>query len=152
HPQRFDRVAELVTRQGFTLSRRTDNNQLPPVQVYLGDTMGELPVMLAAADVAFIGGSLIERGGHNLLEPAALGKPVLTGPSFFNFNDITRQLVDAGGALVVTDSDELSRQLHTLLSSPEHSARMGDRALNVVTANQGALVRTLTAIATQLDL
>lgn len=152
HPQRFDLVAELVTRQGFTLSRRTDNNRLPPAQVYLGDTMGELPVMLAAADAAFVGGSLIERGGHNLLEPAALGKPVLTGPSFFNFNDITRQLVDAGGAQVVTDSDELSRQLHTLLSSPEHSARMGARALNVVTANQGALVRTLTAIANQLDL
>ncbi|MBR9856709.1 MAG: 3-deoxy-D-manno-octulosonic acid transferase [Gammaproteobacteria bacterium] len=152
HPQRFDMVAELVTRQGFTLSRRTNNNRLPPAQVYLGDTMGELPVMLAAADAAFVGGSLIERGGHNLLEPAALGKPVLTGPSFFNFSDITRQLVDADGAQVVADSDELSRQLHRLLSSPEYSTQMGARALNVVTANQGALVHTLTAIGTQLDL
>lgn len=152
HPQRFDQVAELVTQQNLTLSRRTDNNRPPLTQVYLGDTMGELPVMLAAADVAFVGGSLIERGGHNLLEPAALGKPVLTGPSFFNFSDITRQLVDAGGARVVADGDELSRQLHTLLSSPAHSARMGAQALNVVTANQGALARTLTSIVSQLDL
>ncbi|GHA13586.1 lipid IV(A) 3-deoxy-D-manno-octulosonic acid transferase [Oceanisphaera arctica] len=152
HPQRFVQVAELVTRQGFTLSRRTLPASAAPTQVYLGDTMGELPVMLAAADVAFIGGSLIERGGHNLLEPAALGKPVLTGPSFFNFSDITHQLVDAGGARVVTNDNELAQQLAALLDSPAQGAQMGAQALNVVRANQGALLRTLSAIKAQLAL
>ncbi|MFP2769121.1 lipid IV(A) 3-deoxy-D-manno-octulosonic acid transferase [Oceanisphaera sp. KMM 10153] len=152
HPQRFDQVAELVTRQGFTLSRRTRSVSAVPTQVYLGDTMGELPVMLAAADIAFVGGSLIERGGHNLLEPAALGKPVLTGPSFFNFSDITHQLVDAGGARVVTNDGELTQQLTALLNSPEQVAQMGTQALNVVRANQGSLLRTLFAVKAQLAL
>ena len=76
-------------------------------KVYLGDTMGELPLMLAAVGVAFVGGSLVKVGGHNLLEPAALGKPCLSGPAYFNFSDITRQLVAQGGAAVVADAAEL---------------------------------------------
>ncbi|OIN11102.1 lipid IV(A) 3-deoxy-D-manno-octulosonic acid transferase [Oceanisphaera psychrotolerans] len=152
HPQRFDQVAELVTRQGFTLNRRTETTTAAPSQVYLGDTMGELPAMLAAADVAFVGGSLIERGGHNLLEPAALGKPVLTGPSTFNFSDISHQLIEAGGARVITNDGELAHQLETLLDSPEQAIQMGAQALSVVKANQGALTRTLSAIKSQLAL
>ncbi|TDW59099.1 3-deoxy-D-manno-octulosonic-acid transferase [Oceanimonas baumannii] len=152
HPQRFAQVASLVQNQGLTLSRRTQAEPLENVQVYLGDTMGELPVMLAAADLAFVGGSLIARGGHNLLEPAALGKPVLSGPSTFNFSDITRELRQAGGAKIVTDSNMLAQQLIQLFEHEDQRQTMGDAALTVVKANQGALMRTLSAIRTQLPL
>lgn len=152
HPQRFDQVAELVTRQNFVLCRRTDDTPGPQTQVYLGDTMGELPVMLAAADIAFVGGSLIERGGHNLLEPAALGKPVLTGPSTFNFSDITRQLVAAGGTRIVADGNELAITLESLFAETEQARAMGRQALAVVSANRGALARTQALIQSQLAL
>ncbi|WP_375056360.1 lipid IV(A) 3-deoxy-D-manno-octulosonic acid transferase [Zobellella sp. DQSA1] len=152
HPQRFDQVAELVARQGFDLCRRTKGNPSPQAQVYLGDTMGELPLMLAAADIAFVGGSLIERGGHNLLEPAALGKPVLTGPSTFNFGDITRQLVAAGAARIVADADELTITLEQLFTETELAGAMGRQALAVVGANRGALARTQALIQDQLAL
>ncbi|WP_107851190.1 lipid IV(A) 3-deoxy-D-manno-octulosonic acid transferase [Oceanimonas marisflavi] len=150
HPQRFDQVAALVQKQGLTLHRRTQSEPKAGTQVYLGDTMGELPLMLAAADVAFVGGSLIERGGHNLLEPAALGKPVLTGPSTFNFSDITRELLQAKGASIVADSQELANTLAQLFEHEPQRNAMGKAALKVVEANQGALARTLAAINTQL--
>ncbi|GAA3543866.1 lipid IV(A) 3-deoxy-D-manno-octulosonic acid transferase [Zobellella aerophila] len=152
HPQRFELVAELVRQQGLSLTRRSDRQGSPAVQVYLGDTMGELPLMLAAADIAFVGGSLIERGGHNLLEPAALAKPVLTGPSTFNFSDISRQLLEGGGARVVADADALARQLGLLLDDPGQTQLMGQQALAVVRANQGALAKTTAVIKAQLAL
>src|SRR5699024_1146841 len=136
HPQRFDQVAQLVTAQSFTLSRRTEKALTTDTQVYLGDTMGEIPMMLAAAAIAFVGGSLIERGGHNLLEPAALGKPILTGPSTFNFSDITQQLIKANGAVVVNDAEQVAQQLQQLLSTPEQANKMGHQALVVVKENQ----------------
>ncbi|MBO1519883.1 lipid IV(A) 3-deoxy-D-manno-octulosonic acid transferase [Oceanisphaera pacifica] len=142
HPQRFDQVADLVTQQGLTLSRRT---QLISVdtQVYLGDTMGELPIMLAAADIAFVGGSLIERGGHNLLEPAALGKPVLTGPSVFNFNDIYQRLSQNEGLITVQDSHALAGSLHLLFKDEAYRLQVGQHALHVVKNNKGAIANTL---------
>ncbi|SIR26338.1 3-deoxy-D-manno-octulosonic-acid transferase [Aeromonas sp. RU39B] len=144
HPQRFDQVAELCHAQGLPCVRRS-RNELPDGggPVYLGDTMGELPVMLAAADVAFVGGSLVGIGGHNLLEPAALGKPCLTGPAYFNFSDITRQLLENGGASVVESAEALGRTVSALLSDDSQRARMGEQARAVVLRNQGALARTL---------
>ncbi len=143
HPQRFEQVAELVTRQGFTLSRRTETTTAAPSQVYLGDTMGELPVMLAAADVAFVGGSLIERGGHNLLEPAALGKPVLTGPSTFNFSDISHQLQKNNALITVHDSHTLATALNKLMQDEVHRLHVGQNARSVVNNNKGAIDKTL---------
>jgi 3-deoxy-D-manno-octulosonic-acid transferase len=142
HPERFDRVAELcapygcVRRTGGAPIRETD-------KVYLGDTMGELPLMLAAADVAFVGGSLVKVGGHNLLEPAALGKPCLTGPAYFNFSDITRQLVVQGGAALVADAAALGEKVSELLADEGERRQMGEQARAVVLRNQGALARTL---------
>ncbi|MGE6136034.1 lipid IV(A) 3-deoxy-D-manno-octulosonic acid transferase [Aeromonas salmonicida] len=142
HPERFDRVAELcapygcVRRTGGAPIRETD-------KVYLGDTMGELPLMLAAADVAFVGGSLVKVGGHNLLEPAALGKPCLTGPAYFNFSDITRQLVAQGGAALVADAAVLGEKVSELLADEGERSQMGEQARAVVLRNQGALARTL---------
>lgn len=142
HPERFDRVAELCAPYGCV--RRTDGAAVNAEdKVYLGDTMGELPLMLAAADVAFVGGSLVKIGGHNLLEPAALGKPCLTGPAYFNFSDITRQLVAQGGAAIVADAAELGEQVSQLFADDNARREMGEQARAVVLRNQGALARTL---------
>jgi 3-deoxy-D-manno-octulosonic-acid transferase len=143
HPQRFDQVAELVAQQGFILCRRTEGNPGPQTQVYLGDTMGELPVILAAADIAFVGGSLIERGGHNLLEPAALGKPVLTGPSTFNFSDIYLRLKNNDAIIAVHDSHTLSTSLNNLLQDETYRLRIGQNAKKFVYNNKGAIKKTL---------
>ena len=150
HPERFDRVAELcapygcVRRTGGAPIRETD-------KVYLGDTMGELPLMLAAADVAFVGGSLVKVGGHNLLEPAALGKPCLTGPAYFNFSDITRQLVAQGGAALVADAAALGEKVSELLADEGERRQMGEQAHAVVLRNQGALARTLSHCLASLE-
>ncbi|MDM5129293.1 lipid IV(A) 3-deoxy-D-manno-octulosonic acid transferase [Aeromonas salmonicida] len=150
HPERFDRVAELcapygcVRRTGGAPIRETD-------KVYLGDTMGELPLMLAAADMAFVGGSLVKVGGHNLLEPAALGKPCLTGPAYFNFSDITRQLVAQGGAALVADAAALGEKVSELLADEGDRRQMGEQARAVVLRNQGALARTLSHCLASLE-
>ncbi|WP_447839105.1 lipid IV(A) 3-deoxy-D-manno-octulosonic acid transferase [Aeromonas salmonicida] len=150
HPERFVRVAELcapygcVRRTGGAPIRETD-------KVYLGDTMGELPLMLAAADVAFVGGSLVKVGGHNLLEPAALGKPCLTGPAYFNFSDITRQLVAQGGAALVADAAALGEKVSELLADEGDRRQMGEQARAVVLRNQGALARTLSHCLASLE-
>lgn len=151
HPQRFAQVAQLVNQKNFTLSRRTTASPTIDTQVYLGDTMGELPLMLAAADIAFVGGSLIERGGHNLLEPAALGKPVLTGPSFFNFTDICQQLKNHGALRVVNDGDELVTALNEIMKDKRIMSQMGARAQETVDINKGSITRTLCCINEQLE-
>lgn len=151
HPQRFADVAQLVMQQELTVSRRTSEAFTENAQVYLGDTMGELPLMLAAADIAFVGGSLIERGGHNLLEPAALGKPVLTGPSFFNFTDICQQLKNHGALRVVNDGDELVTALNEIMKDKRIMSQMGARAQETVDINKGSITRTLCCINEQLE-
>lgn len=107
--------------------------------------------MLAAADLTFVGGSLVKVGGHNLLEPAALGKPCLTGPAYFNFSDITRQLVAQGGGLVVADEHELGNRVSALLADGGARRTMGEQARAVVLRNQGALARTLSRCLASLD-
>ena len=143
HPQRFAQVAQLVLLRGFTLNRRTEAFLTVEVQVYLGDTMGELPLMLAAADIAFIGGSLIERGGHNLLEPAALAKPILTGPSIFNFADIYQRLREREAIITVSDANALAEALTTLFRDESSRLKLGKNALAVVNDNKGAINKTL---------
>lgn len=144
HPERFDRVAALVERQGFTLARRSRNDSCgEKVSVFLGDTMGELPAFLAAGDAAFIGGSLVPTGGHNLLEAAAAGVPVAVGPHVFNFAQITALLVREGAAVQVADAQALAQCLLEWLGDAAKRARVGERGRRVVKANQGALQRLL---------
>ncbi|ELI6433502.1 lipid IV(A) 3-deoxy-D-manno-octulosonic acid transferase [Aeromonas salmonicida subsp. salmonicida] len=150
HPERFDRVADMCAPYGCV--RRTGGDPIRETdKVYLGDTMGELPLMLAAADVAFVGGSLVKVGGHNLLEPAALGKPCLTGPAYFNFSDITRQLVAQGGAALVADAAALGEKVSELLADEGERSQMGEQARAVVLRNQGALARTLSHCLVSLE-
>ncbi|NCA69144.1 MAG: 3-deoxy-D-manno-octulosonic acid transferase [Sphingobacteriia bacterium] len=151
HPERFERVAELVVRQGLTLARRSRPGPLDPTTaVFLGDTMGELPVFLAAGDAAFIGGSLVPTGGHNLLEAAAVGVPIAIGKHHFNFAAITELLCREGGAVTVADGAALTRVLHEWLTDSTERARIGERGRRVVESNRGALDRLIALVEERL--
>ncbi len=115
-------------------------------QVVLVDTVGDLASLYAAADVAFVGGSLVPIGGHNLLEPAAFGLPVLTGPSNFNGRDIARLLLIQGAALQVGNARELAAALAQLLASPAQRHSMGAIGRHVVESNRGSVARLLELI------
>lgn len=147
HPERFEAVHELCLNQGLTTRRRSTGQDVQAGdQVLLGDTMGELLFLYALADIAFVGGSLVANGGHNLLEPAALGKPVLSGPHLFNFLEIATQLREAGALSEVENAEQLAGRLATLLDAPTEIARMSQAGLAVLKANQGALQRLLTGL------
>jgi 3-deoxy-D-manno-octulosonic-acid transferase len=142
HPQRFEAVAGLLARRGMRFVRRSADAPVPAsAQVLLGDTVGELLKLYAAADVAFVGGSLVAVGGHNLLEPAALGLPVLTGPSDANGREIATLLVGAGGARRVASAGELGDVVAALIASPEERRRIGAIGREVVAANRGGVAR-----------
>jgi 3-deoxy-D-manno-octulosonic-acid transferase len=142
HPQRFEGVAGMLSRHGVRFERRTRAKSVSPdTAVLLVDAMGELTAFYAAADVAFVGGSLVPVGGHNLLEPAALGVPVITGPHTMNNREIARRLIDCGGAVEVADSTALPDALCRLFADPAGRQRMGACAREFVEAHRGSLTR-----------
>ncbi len=150
HPQRFDEVEKLIAAHGLAVQRRSglepDGVVAPATQVLLGDSMGEMFAYYAACDCAFVGGSLLPLGGQNLIEPAALGKPVLIGPHTFNFALVTEQAIAAGGAALVADADALMAQGAALLQDPAELASMGQKALAFANQHRGATPRTVAAI------
>lgn len=148
HPARFEGVADLLRNRALAFVRRSDG--APPessTQLVLVDTVGELAALYAAADVAFVGGSLVPAGGHNLLEPAALGLPVVTGPSHANGEDVARLLFEAGAALQVADAAGLAAAVVALLRNPRERQRMGTIGRNTVEANRGSVLRLLDLMA-----
>jgi len=152
HPERFREVAAQVRRRGFdSVMRSRRPADCSGVHVFIGDTMGELPLFYAAADVAFVGGTLVERGGHNVLEPAALGLPVLFGPHVFNFADISRRLLEAGGARTVGDSDSLGRAVIDYLHDADLRHTTGAKGRAFVESNRGAGDRVLAMISPHLE-
>tara|TARA_B100000700_G_scaffold302064_1_gene371969 strand:+ start:21307 stop:22626 length:1320 start_codon:yes stop_codon:yes gene_type:complete len=152
HPQRFDDVAALCTAQGMRLARRSkDERPGHDTSVYLADTMGELSTCYGAADVAFVGGSLVPIGGHNLLEPAVRRVPVVTGPSLENFSDVAAILREAGALTEVADAEALAKVLGTLIDDPAARARLGEAGWQVVAANRGALSRTLEGLERMIE-
>jgi 3-deoxy-D-manno-octulosonic-acid transferase len=147
HPERFNDVALLCQNQGFSLCRRSEQRSVAAdEQILLGDSMGEMAYYFQMADLAFMGGSLVPVGGHNLLEPAALAKPTLIGPHYFNFSDITRQLIAKQACQVIHNDDELATTVQELLLAKEKQHQMGMAAFDVVAANQGALEKSLNAL------
>ena len=146
-PERFERVAALVRRAGFRLARRSAGAWDERAQVLLGDTMGELRLFYAAADAAFVGGSLVPHGGHNPLEAAALGRPVAYGPHTFNFDEIARLLVEEGAARRVGDAGELAATLAGWLADAAARTAAGERGRLAVARNRGALDRLWTLLA-----
>jgi 3-deoxy-D-manno-octulosonic-acid transferase len=146
HPQRFDAAAAAVAEQGFRCIRRSIESSGDDYQVLLLDTLGELAEFYAAADVAFVGGSLVAIGGHNLLEPAALGLPVLSGPEQFNSPELARALRAQGALTIVHDAAELAGALTRLLADPQARATQGAAGRAAIAANRGALERLLSLI------
>lgn len=146
HPERFDHVAALIKQKGFVLARRGHGESVSgQTQVLLGDTMGELLQWYALATVAFVGGSLVAVGGHNMLEPMVLNVPTLSGPYVFNFQSIADELV-AQGALEIVQAEDMANACIALFSSPEKVAEQTQKAQAVLAANRGALQRQLTII------
>lgn len=151
HPDRFDAIADLCRQQFSTVRRSLNEVCESEVAVYLGDTMGELLLLYAAADVAFVGGSLIPRGGHNMLEPGILGKPILTGPHLFNFAEISELFFAANAMQKVTTATELADALLALQRDSTLQAKMIAAATQVVMANRGALQQQVELIAGALS-
>lgn len=147
HQERFSEVASLCIHQGFNLVRRTQNSLCDAeTQIFLGDTLGELYLYYATADVAFVGGSLIPVGGHNPLEPAALGLPIVSGNQWFNFRAIYELLKTHQAVIEVNHSASLAKEVLLLLRDKITSQQMGKRAQQVVFENRGALASQMEAI------
>ncbi|MGB6308245.1 MAG: lipid IV(A) 3-deoxy-D-manno-octulosonic acid transferase [Steroidobacteraceae bacterium] len=154
HPDRFEAVAQLLMRRQMRFTRRSGGGGSEPggmepgaaAQVMLVDTVGELGSLYASADAAFVGGSLVPIGGHNLLEPASLGLPVLTGPYYFNGKDIARLLLNQGAAQQVRDAQELAAALARLLGDPQERRRIGAIGRHIVETNRGSVARLVELI------
>lgn len=147
HPERFNAVAERVREAGLALRRRSiERGPDARCGVFLIDSLGELPGFLAAGDVAFVGGSLCDVGGHNLLEPAALGLPVLSGPHTFNFVEISALLKQVGALETVGDAEQLAAAVEWLLAHPEQARARGRAGRQRIDRERGALERTLALI------
>jgi 3-deoxy-D-manno-octulosonic-acid transferase len=151
HPNRFDAVKSwLRARNVRFVSRSKREAVAADTSVLLVDTLGELMSFYAAANVAFVGGSLVPIGGHNLLEPAALNRPIIVGPHNFNAADIAQMFLDSGAALQVESATELANAVLDLLTSAAHRDEMIARAHAILQTNRGALARVLTLIETLL--
>ncbi|WP_129643932.1 lipid IV(A) 3-deoxy-D-manno-octulosonic acid transferase [Peristeroidobacter agariperforans] len=148
HPNRFDAVRAWLKSEQVEFASRSRNEAVTPsTSVLLVDTLGELMMFYAAADIAFVGGSLIATvGGHNLLEPAVLERPVLVGPHNFNAPDIAQLMIESGAAREVSSSEQLAAAVLELCANPAARADMGAKANAIVTANRGALSRVMELI------
>jgi 3-deoxy-D-manno-octulosonic-acid transferase len=147
HPERFGRVASLCQKRGLATVLRSEGEPCTAdTRVFIGDSMGELPLFYAASDIAFVGGSLIPHGGQNLIEAAALGKPVIVGPHMFNFSEITRMLVAAGAVVQVRDKQQLTATMRSWLQDPGLRNSVGEKGLEVVERNRGAVDRLMEII------
>ena len=152
HPERFQQVATLIEQRSFRFVRRSEAEPVvASTEVLLVDTMGEMSIMLGAADVAFVGGSLLPVGGHNVLEPVALGLPVITGPHIFNFQSIVNMLLERKGITVVQNEVHLAQACLTFFHNPEVARQQTNNALDVLHENRHALEKQLTLINQFLD-
>ena len=152
HPERFSTVTALCERQGFAVVQRTETKGCDAnTQVYVGNSLGELLIFYAASDVAFVGGSLVSTGGHNVLEPAALGLPVVAGPHMFNFSEISKAMIEAGALQQVENSEQLAAAVSDLITHPETCQAMGEHGKKLVGENRGALANLLELIQPFVD-
>ncbi|MET2847595.1 lipid IV(A) 3-deoxy-D-manno-octulosonic acid transferase [Vibrio owensii] len=149
HPERFDDMYDLCQQQGFeTVRRTTRENVASSTQVYLGDTMGEMLLLLGAADICFMGGSLVGNkvGGHNVLEPAALGVPVITGPSYYNFQDLVAKMLHKKVIKLIESPNEMSLEVEAMFQDTLAKSVVQENLLSFVNDNVGALTKTIRCI------
>jgi 3-deoxy-D-manno-octulosonic-acid transferase len=149
HPERFDEVVALVRNAGFACRRRTDGGA-EDVDVVILDTIGELPAAYGLGEIAFVGGSLVPTGGHNLLEPAIQRRPVIFGPSTENFAALASELVRAGGGIRVKEAEGLAREALRLLDEAEYRNQVGNAAYGVARRDACAGRRTARVLARHL--
>ena len=147
HPERADSVEALCQREGYDVMRRSADKGINDVKdIYLVDTLGELTQFFAACDVAYIGGSLVPVGGHNMIEASALGVAVVFGPHLFNFQEISNQLLEADAARIIHDSDALAGTVTELLADANLRHQLGENGKQFIEANRGALQRLIELI------
>jgi len=152
HPQRFDEVAQLIEQRGINFQRRSSDQPVSAqTSIVLGDSMGEMFAYYAAADIAFIGGSLLPFGGQNLIESCAVGTPVLIGPHTFNFSEATQQATQKGAALKVQDARELMTEALSLLSNVDKLNAMHSKCLEFVGLNRGATEKSMKLIGSVIN-
>ncbi|GMU47891.1 MAG: 3-deoxy-D-manno-octulosonic acid transferase [Candidatus Desulfobacillus denitrificans] len=151
HPQRFEEVAALAAKAGFAVQRRSENAPVAAqTQVLLGDSMGELFAYYAACDVAFVGGSLLDYGSQNLIEPCAVGRPVLIGPSTYNFSHAAEQALECGAARRIGTAAELLAAAGELLADEAARQRMGEAGKAFAARHRGATAQTVELIESRL--
>ncbi len=146
HPERFNQVAELCSAAGFSVAKRSAKDLVGSADILLGDTMGELMAFFGACDIAFVGGSLVPTGGHNMIEPAAWGVPVLTGPHLFNFSEASQLLLKGDAMLICNNADQLAEHSTELFQNQHRRAEMGSSARRIAEANRGALGKLVALI------
>ena len=147
HPTRFVQAASWLKARGVSFAQRSSNAVVTARDsVLLADTLGELVMLYASGDAAFVGGSLVPIGGHNLLEPAALSKAIVVGPYNFNAQDVAQMFLEAGAAIEVADARQLADALVRLLSDGAGTRAIGAKGRGLLDANRGALERTLQLI------
>ncbi|MDW6091550.1 lipid IV(A) 3-deoxy-D-manno-octulosonic acid transferase [Vibrio rhizosphaerae] len=148
HPERFNSVYTLCCEYGLSTQRRTtEHSPEKQFQVYLGDTMGEMLTLIGASDICFMGGSLLgDVGGHNVLEPAALGIPTLIGPHYYNFHDITVTLENAGALQVIHHAQEICQSILNLFHDDKQRLHMSLQAKKVIQENAGAISKTISYV------
>jgi 3-deoxy-D-manno-octulosonic-acid transferase len=155
HPERFEATLKLIRKSGEQFFRCSellmDTESVLGGSILLLDTIGDLASMYALGSAAFIGGSLVRKGGHNPLEPAQFGVPVVMGPSLENFRDIVAKLREAGGIRIVQNRDELEDSLIELLTHPEQAKAIGERGRRVFEEQQGATKRTVEALVAMIQ-
>ncbi|MGD9108188.1 MAG: lipid IV(A) 3-deoxy-D-manno-octulosonic acid transferase [Gammaproteobacteria bacterium] len=147
HPERFAQVHTLCKKQNYNTVLRSSNEPCTTkTDIFLGDTMGELMQFYAASDIAFVGGSLAPIGGHNFLEPAILGLPIISGPHVFNFAEIARMLQEKHALVLIENSTELAAQVIKFFNDPKLRQQFGENAKVVVDANRGAVIKHMQLI------
>lgn len=157
HPERFNDVYKMALGYGFSSVRRShicESSNTEKVNVLVGDSMGEMQMYLAMSDICFMGGSLLGEavGGHNVLEPAALSIPTITGPSYFNFKEITESLAEHNGLFIANNADEIFNCIHNLLADEPNRATIGRNANNVFKSNQGSTAKAVNLLRGQINL
>jgi 3-deoxy-D-manno-octulosonic-acid transferase len=139
HPERFNAVEKLAKTLGLTIERRSDAKSSTKSQILLGDSMGEMMSYFAVSDIVFMGGSLSNTGGHNMLEPASVSKPIIFGSNVFNFAEISSNLLSQQGAIQVQNSNELFEKIIELTNDKEQRKTLGNNAKKYFNSQQGAV-------------
>jgi len=139
HPERFNEVYKLAQKYQLSITKRSGNKLCGDCDILLGDSMGEMMSYYDVADIVFMGGSLNNTGGHNMLEPAALSKPILFGPNVFNFSEISSDLIEQNGAIQIQNSDELFTKISLLLGDDKKAKLLGRNAYQYFKSKQGSI-------------